>query len=353
MDDRHSRWRCGCIDIHTHVVPRDFPAYLGKRIDVPWPSMAQAQPCHRHVMISGKVYRTVPDQSWDTALRRNDMDRIDVDRHVLSPMPELLSYWLAPEDGAALSRYLNETLAQMAADAPTRFSALGAVPLQDVDLAINELDHVMHVLKLSGVEIGSNVEGTAIGDARFEPFFAAAEEWGAAVFVHPLRPAGMDRLVGPASLEQVVGFPGEIGLAAASLITGGTLARHPKLRVAISHGGGSIQALVPRLQFAWEATQALRDAIELAPKSAARRMFYDDLLYDAAAIRALVELVGEGQVMVGTDYPFTIMDREPVQRLLSLGLSDETSEALRWRNAARWLALDTEKVLTNVTTDIR
>lgn len=343
MEQTSPRWRCGCIDIHTHVVPRDFPAYLGSRIGVPWPSMAPAQqPCHRHVMISGKVYRTVPDQSWDTALRRGDMDRIEVDRHVLSPMPELLSYWLEPDDGAALARYLNETLAQMVADAPTCFSALAAVPLQDVDLAIKELDHALHVLKLSGVEIGSNVNGTAIGDPRFEPFFAAAEEWGAAVFVHPLRPAGMDRLVGPASLEQVVGFPGEIGLAAASLITGGTLARHPKLRIAMSHGGGSIQALVPRLQFAWEATQALRDAVELAPKSAARLMFYDDLLYDAAAIRALVELVGEAQVMVGTDYPFAIMDREPAQRLLSLELPDETTELLRWRNAARWLALDAD-----------
>ncbi|WP_213958762.1 MULTISPECIES: amidohydrolase family protein [unclassified Variovorax] len=341
MEQTSPRWRCGCIDIHTHVVPRDFPAYLGSRIGVPWPSMAQAQqPCHRHVMISGKVYRTVPDQSWDTALRRDDMDRIEVERHVLSPMPELLSYWLDAEDGAVLSRYLNETLAQMVADAPSRFSALGAVPLQDVDLAIKELDYAMHVLKLSGVEIGSNVNGTAIGDPRFEPFFAAAEEWGAALFVHPLRPAGMDRLVGPRSLEQVVGFPGEIGLAAASLITGGTLARHPRLRIAMSHGGGSIQALVPRLQYAWEATQGLRDAIQLAPNSAARLMFYDDLLYDAAAIRALIELVGAGQVMVGTDYPFAIMDREPAQRLLSLNLDDEAAEMLRWRNAARWLAFD-------------
>jgi aminocarboxymuconate-semialdehyde decarboxylase len=339
MENAQPRWRCGCIDVHTHVIPHDFPAYLGKRVDAPWPSMAQAQPCHRHVMISGKVYRTVPDRSWDMALRREDMDRTDVDRHVLSPMPELLSYWLDPEDGAALARFLNETLAAMVAEAPARFSALAAVPLQDVDLAIAELDHAINTLHLSGVELGSNVNGAAIGDPRFAPVFAAAEAWGAAVFVHPLRPAGMDRLVGPPLLEQIVGFPGEIGLAAASLITGGVLARHPNLRIAMSHGAGSIQALVPRMQFAWDATQALRDAIQLAPNEAARRMFYDDLLYDAPAIRALVALVGESQVMIGTDYPFAVMDRDPAGRVRSLDLAAEVEEALRWRNAARWLGL--------------
>lgn len=339
MANAQPRWRCGCIDIHTHVIPHDFPAYLGKRLDAPWPSMANAQPCHRHVMISGKVYRTVPQQSWDMAQRRDEMDRIDVDRHVLSPMPELLSYWLDAADGAALARYLNETLAGMVAEAPSRFSALAAVPLQDVDLAIAELDHAVSTLGLAGVELGSNVNGVAIGDPRFEPFFAAAEAWDAAVFVHPLRPAGMDRLVGPPLLEQIVGFPGEIGLAAASLITGGVLARHPKLRIAMSHGAGSIQALVPRMQFAWEATQALRDAIELAPSDAARRMFYDDLLYDAAAIRALIAMVGETQVMVGTDYPFAVMDRDPAGRVSSLGLAQHAEEGLRWRNAARWLGL--------------
>lgn len=338
--DQVQRWRCGCIDIHTHVIPHDFPTYLGKRADAPWPSMAQAQPCHRHVMISGKVYRTVPEQSWDTARRREDMDRMDVDRHVLSPMPELLSYWLDAPDGAALARFLNETLAAMVADAPSRFNALAAVPLQDIELAIAELDHAVNKLGLSGVEVGSNVNGVAIGDPRFEPFFAAAESWNAAVFVHPLRPAGMDRLVGPPLLEQIVGFPGEIGLAAASLITGGILSRHPDLRIAMSHGAGSIQALVPRMQFAWDATPGLREAIALAPSEAARRMFYDDLLYDAPAIRALIAMVGETQVMVGTDYPFAVMDRDPAGRVKSLELSQEAEEALRWRNAARWLGID-------------
>ncbi|HZZ14060.1 MAG TPA: amidohydrolase family protein [Paraburkholderia sp.] len=330
---------CGCIDIHTHVVPHDFPAYIGSRVNVPWPSMREAQPCHRHVVISGNVYRTVSHQAWDVDVRREDMTRLGVDRHVLSPMPELLSYWLEAEDGAMLSRFLNETLANMVAREPERFSALGAAPLQDIDHAIREMEYAVGTLGLAGIEVGSNVGGVPIGDPRFWPFFEAAEACGAAIFVHPLRPAGMERLVGPASLEQIVAFPGEIGLAAASIITGGLMSRFPKLRIALSHGGGAIQTVLPRMQFAWECQRALRDAVPVAPVEAARTLYYDDLLYSATAIRALIDTVGDDRVMIGTDYPFAIMDTDPAARVASLGLSEAVQEALRWRNASRWLGL--------------
>ncbi|WP_322028589.1 amidohydrolase family protein [Paraburkholderia sp. J76] len=331
---------CGCIDVHTHVVPHDFPAYLGHRIGAAWPSMREAQPCHRHVVISGKVYRTVSNQAWDTEVRRADMDRLGVARQVLSPMPELLSYWLDPADGAALARYLNETLAQMCAGAPGRFSALGAAPLQDMDLAIREMEFAVGTLGLAGVEVGSNVGGVPIGDPRFWPFFEAAQACNAAVFVHPLRPAGMERLVGPASLEQIVAFPGEIGLAAASIVTGGLMARFPRLRIALSHGGGAIQTVLPRLQHAWECQPALREAMPVAPLDAARSLWFDNLLYSATAIRALVETVGSDRVMIGTDYPFAIMDADPARRVETLGFSEGEQEALRWKNALAWLGVE-------------
>ncbi|CAG4917268.1 amidohydrolase family protein [Paraburkholderia gardini] len=339
MNTRLQPSHCGCIDIHTHVVPHDFPACIGSRPDAPWPSMREAQLCHRHVVISGNVYRTVSSQAWDVDVRRADMDRLGVGRQVLSPMPELLSYWLDAQDGAMLSRYLNETLANMVAREPGRFSALGAAPLQDIDCAIRELEFAVGPLGLAGIEVGSNMGGVPIGDPRFWPFFEAAEACGAAIFVHPLRPTGMDRLVGPASLEQIVAFPGEIGLAAASIITGGLLAKFPRLRIALSHGGGAIQTLLPRMQFAWECQRGLREAIPVAPMEAARGLYYDDLLYSATAIRALVDTVGDDRLMIGTDYPFAIMDADPAGRVASLGLSDAVQEALRWRNAARWLGL--------------
>jgi aminocarboxymuconate-semialdehyde decarboxylase len=328
------------IDVHTHVVPESFPAYLGKHSHAPWPSMAAAHACHRHVMVSGAVFRTVSHQCWDCSVRAADMNTRHIGRQVLSPMPELLSYWMAPEDGAAMCRYLNEVIATMVARAPARFFGLGAIPLQDVPLAIRELERAVKEMGLSGVEIAGSVGGRVIGDPVFLPFFEAAAKWGAAVFVHPLRPTGMERLVGPPALEQVLAFPGETGLAAASLITGGTMERVPDLRIAFSHGGGTLSALLPRLQHAWNSLPPVRDAIPADPTRTARRMYFDDLVYDAATIHRLIDVFGASQILVGSDYPFAIMDDAPADRVESLNLPIEARAMLRSRNARRWLGLE-------------
>ncbi|VXB12685.1 amidohydrolase family protein [Massilia sp. 9I] len=327
---------CRAIDVHTHVVPENFPAYPGVDAAAPWPSMAPAHACHRSVMIAGSVFRTVPQQSWDAPSRSIDMDSLGIGRQVLSPMPELLSYWLAPRDGAALARHLNQDIARMVAQQPERFFGLGAVPLQDVGLAIAELDHALHTLGLAGVEIGTNVNGVPIGAPQLEPFFAAAEAWDAAIFVHPLRPCGMDRLVGPPALEQVLAFPCETGLAAASLITGGTLARHPRLRIALSHGGGSFAALAARLQHAWSIFPALRDTMG-PPMESARSFYYDSLVYDRRLLENQLALFGPTQTMIGSDYPFVIRDMDPAGRIAELGLDAETTALLTHENAMRWL----------------
>src|SRR5687768_246707 len=260
-----------CIDVHTHVVPESFPAYAGKGRDVPWPSMAEAHACHKHVMISGKVYRTVSDGCWSVPQRIQDMGGMRVSRQALSPMPELLSYWLPMPDGGVLIRHLNEEIAAMVARAPERFVGLGAVPLQDMDAALRELDYVVKGLKLNGIEIASHVNGVSIGEARFEPFFATAEALGAAIFVLALRPAGQDRIVG-AFPEQAVCFPGDIALACASMITGGIAARHPRLRIAFSHGGGAMAILLPRLVHAWRMVPKARESLAESPADTARRL---------------------------------------------------------------------------------
>jgi aminocarboxymuconate-semialdehyde decarboxylase len=327
------------IDVHTHVVPEDFPAYAGRGANVPWPSMVTAQACHRHVMVSGKVYRTVSHQCWACDVRVADMDRQGVERQVLSPMPELLAPWLDPEDGLALCRHLNDTIAAMVEAAPQRFTGLGAVPLQDVDTAIAELDRLLHQVGLAGVELPSHVDGIAFGDARLRPFFEAAAQWGAAIFVHPLRPCGMDRLVGPAALEQVLAFPGEIGLAGASLLTSGRLAELPSLRIALSHGGGSLAMLLPRLRHARTCVPPVRGVLPVDPLIDARRLWIDDLVYDAATLRHLVAVFGADRVMAGSDYPFTIMDLDPAASIDACGFDAATRHALRAGNARRWLGL--------------
>jgi aminocarboxymuconate-semialdehyde decarboxylase len=299
--------------------------------------MAEAHACHRHVMISGKVYRTVSDGCWSVPRRIEDMNGMRVARQALSPMPELLSYWLPLEDGKALIRYLNDQIAAMVERAPERFIGLGAVPLQDVDSAIRELQYVKQ-LNFAGVEIASHVNGTSIGDPRFEPFFAAAEQMGAAIFVHALRPAGQDRVVGPFS-EQAVCFPGDIALACASMITGGIGMRHPRLRIAFSHGGGGMAMLLPRLVHAWNVAPKAREALGESPAVTAKRFYYDQLVFDPAAVRFLIERFGASQIVLGSDYPFSMGDLQPVSALDRAELDDATYAAISAGNARRFLGL--------------
>jgi aminocarboxymuconate-semialdehyde decarboxylase len=327
------------IDVHTHVVPERFPAYAGKNRDVPWPSMADAHACHKHVMISGKVYRTVVDGSWSVPRRIEEMGRQRVARQALSPMPELLSYWLPLDDAKALIRYLNEQIAEMVAAAPDRFVGLGCVPLQDIDAALRELQFVMKELGLRGVEIASHVNGTSIGDPRFEPFFAECVRIGAAVFVHALRPAGQDRIVGPFA-EQAVCFPGDIALGAASMITGGMGTRHPALKIAFSHGGGALPILLPRLVHAWKNVPKSKEGLRESPDTIARRFYYDDLVFEPQAVRFLVETYGASQVLLGTDYPFNMGDPDPLATLAKAGLDGATVQAVTATNARRFLGLE-------------
>jgi aminocarboxymuconate-semialdehyde decarboxylase len=329
----------GPIDVHCHFVPSQFPPYAGRNPKARWPGMQHDGCGHANVVIQGKNYRTVVEQAWDGAKRVLDMDRMGIARQVVSPMPELLSYWLDAEDAKVLVRHVNDEIAALCAANPRRFSGLGGVPLQDVDAACRELEHVLRAQKLLGVEIATHVNGVSIGDARFEPFFAEAERLAAPIFVHALHPAGLDRLVGPPALEQVVAFPGDVALGIASMITGGTLERHPRLKIGFSHGGGAFAQVLPRLEHGWKAIPAVRDAIPQPPSAYARKLYYDDLVYDAKSLAFVIERFGATQIMIGTDYPFNVQDKDPLGSLAAAGLDEARARLLREDNARRFLGL--------------
>jgi aminocarboxymuconate-semialdehyde decarboxylase len=331
---------CACgIDIHAHVVPYEFPSYLPQPGLVGWPSMAPAHACHRHVVIDGKNYRTVSDRCWDAARRLPDLEAMGLSIQVVSPMPELFSYWLDAAPGAELNRYVNDQIASMLDQSEGRLMGLAGVPMQDLDRAVAELRRVMAIPGFRGVEIGSNVNGRPIGAPELRPFFAEAEALGAAVFVHAVRPAGMDRLVGPPQLQQAIGYPTDVGLAAASAVTGNLLHHHPRLRIAFSHGGGTFGLLLPRLQQACSVFAPIRNGIEGSPTETARKMFYDALVFDAPTLGRLVDQFGFTQIMIGTDYPFNFHDSTPVDRIRAHLPDPAVQDALLHGNARRFLDL--------------
>jgi aminocarboxymuconate-semialdehyde decarboxylase len=306
------------------------PTWLGRR----WTTTVAGTP----VTVSGKKYRTVGSTCWDLARRKVDMQEMGVARQVLSPMAELLSYWLPPDAAQQLVRHLNDAIAEMV-HADEAFLGLGAVPLQDPDAAIDELRYVMREMRLQAVEVATHVNGVSIGDSRFEAFFREAAALGAAVFVHGLRPAGTERLVGPEALAQMVAFPGDVALAAASLVTGGMLERHPDLRVGLSHGGGAFPVVVPRLRRGWETIAPIREAMPTDPALTARRFWCDHLTYDHDSLQLALHTFGADKVMIGTDYPFAVCDRQSHAAIEQLQLTDQIAFNLREENARVFLGL--------------
>lgn len=339
------------IDVHTHVVPEHFPPGAGRASAQRWPLMDHFQPGRARVMIGGKNFRTVTHQCWSHTQRVSDIAREGGDVQVLSPMPELLSYWFTPQDALDFGRYVNEYIAGMVHAAPDHFYGLGMVPLQDPDLAAKELATIKG-MGLAGVEIGSNVLGKSLGSAEFLPFFQEVERQDLAVFVHALHPTMTDRILPPTEqLVNAVGFPTDTGLTIASLITGKVLEACPKLRLAFSHGGGTFPFFLPRLQHAWsgrwndeapldqDPPRPLRELLPRSPAEYARRLYYDTLLFDRRAVRYLVEMMGSTQVVVGTDYPFVPREQPISRTLLSMGLDEEQVEDITWRNCLRFLGV--------------
>jgi aminocarboxymuconate-semialdehyde decarboxylase len=332
---------CGCgIDVHAHVIPHDLPRHIGNSIPAGWPSMAPAQACHRHVMIAGKVYRTVSERAWSPTRRIEDMEDMGLGVQAISPMPELLSYWMEQGAASQLLRYMNEQIAEMAALSGGRLVGMGAVPLQDLDLALAELDYLADKLGFRAVEVGSNVNGRPVGAPEFDTFFAACAEKGVSVFVHALKPTGVERLVGPEKLLPALAYPTDVGLAAASVLTSNLLGRHPGLKMAFSHGGGTLVSLLPRLEQARQVFPALREAMPASPSEQARQLYYDTLVFDAPTLRHLLERFGASQLMIGTDYPFAFHDPRPVDSIAAAVADPLVRAQLVAHNAARFLGLD-------------
>jgi aminocarboxymuconate-semialdehyde decarboxylase len=325
------------IDVHCHVMPLTLPDNPGA--DGRWPCVHCHGPTEASLMIDGKPFRKVDDRSWSPRRRMDDMDRDGIALQVLSPMPELLSYWFTAGEAGTLCDHVNGALAEMVAQAPGRFAGLGMVPLQDPVAAVAALERLSERFGLLGIEIGSNINGVQLGDARFEPVWQACAELGLAVFVHALHPVSAKAAGADPLTTAFVHFPLDVAMAASSLILAGVPARYPGLRLGFSHGGGGLGAMVGRLDRGWSMTDGFNGKLVERPSTHAARLFYDSNVYDPAFVRHLVRELAPGQVFLGGDYPYPLMQADLVGYMDSCGLTNDERHSLAEGAARRFLNL--------------
>lgn len=297
-------------------------------------------PCRARMMVGDKFFREIEDNCWSPGKRIEECDAFGVTLQVISTVPVMFCYWAKPEDTHDLSRFLNDHLAGVVREHPTRFAALGTLPMQSPDLAIRELERCVKTLQLPGVQIGSHVNGKNIDDPDVFSVLEAAEALGAAVFVHPWDMLAKERM-SRYWLGWLVGMPAETALAICSVIFGGVLDRLPRLRIGFAHGGGAFPGTIGRIEAGHESRPDLcGQSCKQSPRSYMGRFYVDSLTHDADALQYLIKLVGASRVALGTDYPFPLGEQRPGELIESISaFSAEVKGQLLFRTAQEFLRI--------------
>jgi aminocarboxymuconate-semialdehyde decarboxylase len=347
------------IDLHTHILPHDWPDLDAKYGYTGFVRVDHYRPCCARMMIGDRFFREIGDNAWDPQRRLEECDRAGVSVQVLSTVPVMFSYWAKPADGLDLSRRLNDHIAEVVRAHPVRFAGLGTIPLQDPESAARELERCVRELGLRGVQIGSHVDANThlpndqrnLDDRSLDPVWQAAEEWGAAIFVHPWDMVGKERMP-KYWLPWLVGMPAETSLAICSMMFGGVFDRFPRLRVAFAHGGGAFPFTIGRIEHGFNVRPDLV-AIDsqINPRSylarldesgtaAPARFYVDSLVHDADALRLLLKFFGTERIALGSDYPFPLGEAHPGELIESMpDFSPEEKTRLLSGSAREFLAL--------------
>lgn len=334
------------IDVHSHILPPEWPNLAEKYDDPRFPVMVDADGHHR-IYKDHAFFREIWDNCFDPEFRTEECRKLGVDVQVISTVPVMFSYWAEPEHAGELHRYLNEHTADICRKYPTRYAGIGTVPLQDPQLAIEELEYCVRDLGLQGVQVGSHVNDWNLDAPELFPFFEAAAALGAAVLVHPWDMMGFDSMP-KYWMPWLVGMPAEQSRAACSLIFGGVLERLPALRIAFAHGGGSFPATIGRIEQGYRMRPDLvATDNKRAPREYFQRLFFDSCVHDPQALQYLLDVVGDDRVMLGTDYPFPLGEQQPGEGIDALKLDLRQRERAFHGAALEWLGLPLARFSTS------
>jgi aminocarboxymuconate-semialdehyde decarboxylase len=329
------------IDVHAHLVPRS--AWRAAEAGREWHGFRhEAGEGIGSFMGNGKrIPFTSPKVRLTPEERIADMDAQGVDVQVVSIHTPFFGYHLEPTRGRELAREVNDEIASMTREWPARFAGLATLPVQDVKLAVDELERAVTVLGLKGAELDTLVNGENWDEPKFLPLFKAAEAMGAVLFFHPQPQHNfMMQRTTRYGLFNSLGVIVEDAIVVAVLIFGGILDACPSLKICVAHGGGPACFAMGRIDRSWQGTPPERRTIPEPPSSYQRRLYYDTVVGSEKALRFLLDEVGADRVVLGSDWPFVPWHPSPVAWLQGLkSIRPEEKEKILWRNLEALLKL--------------
>jgi aminocarboxymuconate-semialdehyde decarboxylase len=266
------------------------------------------------------------------------MDAEGVQVQAVSCVPFIMYPDVAPDAGLAIAQVNNDALASVGRRFPDRFVPLASVPLQDPPAAARELERAAK-LGIRGVEIAPKVGEQGLDEPQFEDIWATAEALNLVVCIHPFEASPKGALA-RYNLGNLVGNLYDTGLAAALLICGGVLERHPGLRVVLFHAGGALPSLIGRLDNGHRLSAGRPGGIPRPPSSYLNQYWFDIISYNPHMLKYLAATYGNDRLVLGSDYPLGGGLPHPVAVVKELGLSPEAEQAVLGENAGRLLAIE-------------
>ena len=331
------------VDVHTHIVPKGWPDLAVVTGTDGWPWLRVDSERAAMIMVGESEFRPIGLNCWSAGERLADMADDGIDRQVVSPTPLFFGYERPAEEAVKVARIFNDLTLECVAAGGDRLIPFCQVPLQDPDAACAELDRCL-AAGHAGVEIGNHVGERDLDDDGVVDFLRHCADVGAPVFVHPWdMPTGprLDRWMA----RWLSGMPAETHLSVLAMILGGVFDRLPSsLRVCFAHGGGSFPFWLGRLDNAWHRRgELVRGSAAQPPSHYVDRFLVDSVVLHPAALRLLVDVLGEDQVVVGSDYPYPLGERPAGQVVRQADfLTEAQREKLLSANALRFLGIPPE-----------
>jgi aminocarboxymuconate-semialdehyde decarboxylase len=322
------------VDAHAHIVTPEVLALVERAPDH-YQTRIIDRDGQRHFLIAETATRPINAKILgldDGAARVRDMDAEGIDREILSCVPFLMYPGAAADRALDVAQTHNDSVAALAARRPDRFVGMASVPMQAPPRAALELERAAR-LGLTGVMVPPSVQGQALDEPAFEVFWDAAEALDMPVFIHPFE-AAPTGLLARYNLGNLVGNLTDTGLAAAAIVCGGVLERHPRLRVLLAHAGGTLPALLGRIDSGFERSSEMQARISRLPSSYMGQFWLDTIAFNSSFLKALIAIFGVDRFVLGSDYPVG-GPAHPVAEVTTLGLAPDEQSAVLGLNAAR------------------